>query len=81
MYSITNKVKQRQPRLFNDIPVTRVGILPSTRYQGSKYKIIDWIDYYTKDLQFDSVLDAFGGTGCVGYMFKKMVRKFFIMML
>jgi len=48
-----------------------IGVLPSTRYQGSKSKILKWIDYYTKDLHFDSVLDAFGGTGCVGYVFKK----------
>ncbi|OGX25390.1 MAG: DNA methyltransferase [Omnitrophica WOR_2 bacterium RIFCSPHIGHO2_02_FULL_45_21] len=52
-------------------------MLPSTRYQGSKYKIIKWIDYYTKDLKFDSVLDAFGGTGCVGYMFKKNGKQVF----
>jgi adenine-specific DNA-methyltransferase len=52
-------------------PQKNAGVLPSTRYQGSKYKILDWIDYYTKDLKFDSVLDAFGGTGSVGYMFKK----------
>ncbi|OGY29445.1 MAG: DNA methyltransferase [Candidatus Woykebacteria bacterium RIFCSPHIGHO2_12_FULL_45_10] len=47
-----------------------IGVLPSTRYQGSKYKILDWINYHTQDLQFDTVLDAFGGTGSVGYMFK-----------
>ncbi|HAX61566.1 MAG TPA: DNA methyltransferase [Elusimicrobia bacterium] len=49
----------------------KTGVLPSTRYQGSKYKILDWINYHTKDLVFDSVLDAFGGTGCVSYMYKK----------
>lgn len=62
---------EHQPRLFNEIPTKKVGIVPSTRYQGSKYKILKWISYYTKDLVFDTVLDAFGGTGCVGYMYKK----------
>lgn len=71
------KVKQQQSQLFNDLPSNRVGVLPSTRYQGSKYKIIKWIDYYTKDLEFNSVLDAFGGTGCVGYMFKKNGKQIF----
>ena len=62
---------KQQLQLFNDLPTSNVGVLPSTRYQGSKYKIIEWINYYTKGLKSDSVLDAFGGTGCVGYMFKK----------
>jgi adenine-specific DNA-methyltransferase len=44
---------------------------PSTRYQGSKLKMLGWIDYCTQNLKFDTVLDAFGGTGCVGYMFRK----------
>jgi adenine-specific DNA methylase len=71
------KAKQQQSQLFSDLPANKVGVLPSTRYQGSKYKIIKWIDYYTKDLKFDSVLDAFGGTGCVGYMFKKNGKRIF----
>ena len=67
----------QQSQLFNDLPDSNMGILPSTRYQGSKYKVIEWIDYYTKELEFDSVLDAFGGTGCVGYMFKKNGKQVF----
>lgn len=71
------KTTRQQSQLFNDLPVNKTGVLPSTRYQGSKYKIIKWIDYYTKDLDFDSVLDAFGGTGCVGYMYKKNGKQVF----
>ncbi|MDF2673582.1 MAG: hypothetical protein K0R09_1847, partial [Clostridiales bacterium] len=44
---------------------------PSTRYQGSKLKIVDWIWENIKDIEFNSVIDLFGGTGCVAYMFKK----------
>ena len=66
-----------QSQLFNEIPTKSMGVLPSTRYQGSKYKILKWIDYYTKDLDFDTVLDAFGGTGCVGYMYKKNGKQVF----
>ncbi|MFH1191986.1 MAG: DNA adenine methylase [bacterium] len=69
--------KQHQPQFFSDFPNKKFGVLPSTRYQGSKYKILKWIDYYTKDLKFNSVLDAFGGTGCVGYMFKKNGKQVF----
>ena len=70
------ETRLKQARLFDNTPSVS-GVFPSTRYQGSKYKIIEWIDYYTKDLEFDSVLDAFGGTGCVGYTFKKQGKKVF----
>lgn len=77
MYNAITIAKQQQPQLFNDFIIDNSGVLPSTRYQGSKNKILKWIDYYTKDLKFDSVLDAFGGTGCVGYMFKKNGKQVF----
>lgn len=44
---------------------------PATRYQGSKLKYVDWIWDCVKDLQFETVLDAFGGTGTVSYKFKQ----------
>lgn len=43
---------------------------PSTRYQGSKLKLLSWIWENISGLTFDTVLDAFGGTGCVSYMLK-----------
>ncbi len=48
---------------------------PTTRYQGSKLKYIDWIMHCTNDLSFDTVLDAFGGTGSVAYRFKQNGKK------
>jgi len=47
---------------------------PVTRYQGSKRKIIPWIHTILKDnnIAFNNALDAFGGTGMVSYLFKKM---------
>ena len=45
---------------------------PTTRYQGSKRKILPWIYDCIKDLEFNTVLDAFGGSGMVSYLFKKM---------
>jgi len=46
------------------------AVFPSTRFQGSKLKIVDWIWDAVKNLNFNTVLDAFGGTGCVAYMLK-----------
>jgi adenine-specific DNA methylase len=43
---------------------------PSTRYQGSKLKLLDWIWDNIKHIDFGTVLDAFGGTGCVAYHLK-----------
>ena len=45
---------------------------PTTRYQGSKRKILPWIYENLKGLNFDTVLDGCGGSGSVSYLFKKM---------
>ncbi|MDR2431270.1 MAG: DNA adenine methylase [Candidatus Margulisbacteria bacterium] len=74
MSSVVTAKEKKQSRLF-DIPSN--DVFPSTRYQGSKYKILQWIDWNTKELRFNSVLDAFGGTGCVGYMYKKKNKQIF----
>ena len=44
---------------------------PRTRYQGSKRKLLGWIWENLGDLPFDTVLDAFGGTGAVSHLFKQ----------
>lgn len=44
--------------------------IPSTRYMGSKYKILDAIWDAVEDLEFHTVLDAFSGTSSVAYLFK-----------
>ena len=46
--------------------------VPTTRYQGSKRSILPWIHDNLKSLQFKTVLDGFGGTGSVSYLFKLM---------
>lgn len=45
---------------------------PSTRYYGSKRKHLDWIHKHIKDLDFTSVLDAFGGSASVSLLLSKM---------
>lgn len=49
--------------------------LPSTRYLGSKRKLVDWIWSHIGHLDFDVFLDAFGGTGVVGYYAKMHGKK------
>lgn len=44
---------------------------PQTRYQGSKRKISDWIVDNLDSYEYETVLDAFGGSGAVAYEFKR----------
>ena len=58
-----------------ELPLLRLaGVAPSrtpqTRYQGSKYKLLDWIWENIRQLEFESVLDAFGGSACVSHHLK-----------
>lgn len=44
---------------------------PSTRYQGSKADLVDWLWQTVRDLEFTSVLDVFGGTGVFAHHAKR----------
>ncbi len=61
---------REQLAMFNTTDFVRPQMIPSTRYQGSKAKIIPWIWNLIQDLSFDTALDAFGGTGVVSYWLK-----------
>jgi len=52
-----------------------ISRVPTTRYQGSKRRILPWIYQNIKSLKFDTVLDGFGGTGSVSYLFKMMGKR------
>jgi len=43
---------------------------PQTRFQGSKLRLLDWIDKELSMLNYDTVLDPFSGSGVVSYYFK-----------
>lgn len=50
---------------------------PSTRYMGSKKKLLPYIQDVANQFQFDSMLDLFSGSGIVGYLFKTMGKQVF----
>lgn len=50
-------------------------LYPSTRYTGSKRRLLTWIWRNVKDLEFESVLDVFGGTASVSLLFKRYGKK------
>ncbi|MCM1311249.1 MAG: DNA adenine methylase [Bacteroides sp.] len=58
----------QQYTLFPEVQARNA--FPSTRYQGSKAKFVDWIWHEISKIPFHTALDAFGGTGCVAYKMK-----------
>jgi adenine-specific DNA methylase len=69
-------VQPRQLPLFAEAPTRPFNYpFPTTRYQGSKRTLVDWIWNAVGNLSFDSVLDAFGGTGVVSHMFKNAGKR------
>lgn len=52
-----------------------LDLMPSTRYQGSKRRILPWIFKEIRDRKFSTALDGFGGTASVSYLFKLMGKK------
>jgi adenine-specific DNA methylase len=65
------KTTAYQQSLFSDLTAE----FPSTRYQGSKAKLADWIWEQIADLDFMTCLDAFGGTGAVAYRLKQAGKR------
>lgn len=52
-----------------------VGNYPMMRYMGSKFRLLPWIHDVLLELEFDRALDAFSGSGCVGYLLKAMRKE------
>lgn len=53
----------------------QVDRYPATRYMGSKQSLLKQIAVATSPFQFNSVLDLFGGSGVVSYMFKALGKQ------
>ena len=52
-----------------------IRAIPTTRYQGSKRKILPWLYECMKGYEFHTVLDAFGGSGMVSCLLKRMGKR------
>lgn len=62
------------PNIYNTVAIKPIDFkqFPTTRYQGSKRKILSWIHDSLKEIHFHTALDACGGSGSVSYLLKKM---------
>ncbi|MFP4152467.1 MAG: DNA adenine methylase [Alkalispirochaeta sp.] len=53
----------------------RLNAFPLMRYMGSKSRLLPWIREVLRTIEFESVLDAFSGSGAVSYLFKAMGKR------
>lgn len=67
--TIPPKKRTRMKLSTQPLPA-QVAEYPSTRFMGSKSKLLTEIWAVASQFQFDTVIDLFSGSGIVGYMFK-----------
>ena len=64
---------------LDDLSIRRakemIPLFPTTRYYGSKKRLLTWLFNNLKDIPFNSVLDGFGGTASVSLLFKAMGKE------
>lgn len=58
-----------------DLQGTRVPEFPQMRFMGNKRKLLEFIEEKTEPLEFDSVFDAFAGSGTVSHQFKRQDKR------
>lgn len=67
---ITIPPKQQKIELKTEVLPAQLKAYPSTRFMGSKSKLLPEIWAVASQFNFDTVVDLFSGSGIVGYMFK-----------
>lgn len=79
---ITSITEKNKNNLLNNSFTTcdsnildKIQEFPTTRYYGSKKRLLPWIYENTKNLEFDTVLDTFGGTASTSLLFQAMGKK------
>ena len=53
----------------------RTRAYPQLRFMGSKHRLLPWLQQIFGQLEFDTALDAFSGSGCVAYLLKDMGKE------
>jgi DNA adenine methylase/adenine-specific DNA-methyltransferase len=66
-----------QPLLFSGTgPLPdQMERFPRFRYMGSKFRLLPWIHDSFRELDFESVTDAFSGSGVVSYLLKGTTKR------
>lgn len=69
-------IPPKEKKTSKNIPLSnQVSLYPTTRFMGSKRKLLDKIWSVASQFEFDTVVDLFSGSGIVGYMFKAQGKK------
>jgi DNA adenine methylase len=66
---VSNTSATKQPQGF--FTSSAEPEFPETKYMGSKQRLLPFILKHLAKLKFSSALDAFSGSGCVGYAIKQ----------
>jgi adenine-specific DNA-methyltransferase len=61
-------------RLTCEIPV-KARVYPQLRFMGSKSRLLPWISEVLQQVDFDTALDPFSGSGVVAYLLKSMNKQ------
>ena len=66
-----------QPPLLENLGTLpdQMASFPRFRYMGSKFRLLPWIHDTFQELEFDTVTDAFSGSGVVSYLLKGMGKQ------
>jgi DNA adenine methylase/adenine-specific DNA-methyltransferase len=64
-----------QEELFDGGYPAIVHRYPQLRFMGSKFRLLPWIHKVLSEMEFNTVIDAFSGSGCVAYLFKAMGKQ------
>lgn len=56
-------------------PIQKAINYPRFRYMGSKHKLLPWLYDTFKELDFDSAVDGFSGSGAVSFLLKAMGKQ------
>lgn len=75
MALITDTLLKRGIRDYIQDTLEKVEPYPRLRYMGSKYKVIPYLVEKFAEIPFETVLDAFSGSGVVGYALKVMGKQ------
>lgn len=62
-------------KAIKEPPSPQLSLYPSTRWMGSKNKLLSEIHSVAQRFSFNTALDLFSGSGVVGYMFKTMGKR------
>ncbi len=66
---VSNTSPAKQPQVF--FTSSAEPEFPETKYMGSKQRLLPFILKHLAKLKFNSALDAFSGSACVGYAIKQ----------